>query len=65
MSWSLLVHQISVQVRVTSSSLVRGDDKAEGVEFLKAAVASLMRCWVEASSLRYLSRSTMKLVMLN
>ena len=65
MSWSLLVHQISVQVRATSSSLVRGEDEVEGVEFLEAVVASLMRCWVEASSFRYLSKLTMKSVMPN
>ena len=39
-----------------SSSLVRGDNKAEGVEFLEAMAASLIRFWVEASSFRYLSR---------
>ena len=49
----------------TSSSLVKSDDKAEGIEFLEVAVASSMRFWVEASSLRYLSRSMMKLVMSN
>ena len=50
---------------MTSSSLVKGDDEAEGVEFLEAVVASLMRFWVEASSLRYLSRLTMKLIIPN
>ena len=50
---------------MTSSSLVKGDDEAEGVEFLEAAAASSMRCWIEASSFRYLSRSTMKSVMPN
>ena len=41
--WLLLVHQTLVRVMATSSSLVKGDDKAEGVEFLEAAAASLMR----------------------
>ena len=50
---------------VVSSSLVRGDDEVEGVEFLEAAAASLMRFWVEASSFRYLARSMTKLVMPN
>ena len=50
---------------MTSSSLVRGDDEVEGVEFLEAVAASLMRCWVEASSFRYLSRSMTKSVMPN
>ena len=62
MSWLLLVHQISVQVRATSS-LVKGDDKVEEVEFLEVVVASLMRFWVEANSFRYLSKLTMKSVM--
>ena len=48
-----------------SSSLVKGDNETEGVEFLEAAVASLMRFWIEASSFRYLSRLTTKSVMLN
>ena len=48
---------------MTSSSLVRGDDKAEGVEFFEAVVASSMRFWVEASSFRYLSKLMMKSVM--
>ena len=59
----LLVHQMSVRSKAISSSLVKGDDEAEGVEFLEAAVASSMRFWVEASSFRYLSRSTTKSVM--
>ena len=37
------VHQILMCSRAVSSSLVRGDDEAEGVEFLEAVVASLMR----------------------
>ena len=49
--------------KAISSSLVKGDDEAEGVEFLEVAVASSMRFWVEASSFRYLSRSTTKSVM--
>ena len=49
----------------TSSSLVKGDDEVEGVEFFEAAVASLMRFWLESSSFRYLSRSMMKSVMPN
>ena len=65
MSWLLPVHQTSVQVMVISSSLVRSNDKAEGVEFLEATVASLMRFWVEASFLRYLSRLATKFVMLS
>ena len=56
---------MSVRSRAISSSLVNGDDEAEGVEFLEAAAASLMRFWEEASSLRYLSRLTTKLVMPN
>ena len=48
---------------VVSSSLVRGDNEVEGAEFSEAVAASLMRFCVEASSLRYLSRSTMKSVM--
>ena len=52
-----------VRSRVISSSLVKGDNEAEGVEFFEAAAASSMRFWVEASSLRYLSRLTTKLVM--
>ena len=43
MSWLLPVHQTSVCSKVVSSSLVKGDDKAEGVEFLEAAAASSMR----------------------
>ena len=35
----------------------------EGVEFLEVAAASSMRFWMEASSLRYLSRSMTKSVM--
>ena len=35
----------------------------EGVEFVKVVAASSMRFWVEASSLKYLSRLTTKLVM--
>ena len=65
MSWLLPVHQISVGVRSVSSSLVKEDNEMEGVEFLEVAVASSMRFWVEASSFRYLSRSTMKSVMPN
>ena len=49
--------------RVVSSSLVKGDDEVEGVEFLEVVAASSMRFWVEASSFRYLSRSTTKSVM--
>ena len=49
--------------KAVSSSLVRGDDKAEGVEFLEAAAAPSMRFSVEASSRRYLSKSMMKSVM--
>ena len=63
MLWLLSVHQTSVQVMATSSSLVKGDDEVEGVEFLEAAAAALMRFWVEASFLRYQSKSMMKLVM--
>ena len=48
---------------MVSSSLVRGDDEVEGVEFLEVTAASLIRFWVEASSLRYQSRLTMKSVM--
>ena len=47
----------------SSSSLVKGDDETEEVEFLEAVVASLIRFWMAASSLRYLSKSMMKLVM--
>ena len=54
-----------MQVTVASFSLVKGDDEVEGVEFLKAVVASSMRFWVEASSLRYQSRLMIKSVMLN
>ena len=54
---------MSVRSRAIFSFLVRGDEEAEGVEFLEAAAASSMRFWVEASSFRYLSRSTMKSVM--
>ena len=54
---------MSVHSRAISSSLVNGDDEAEGVEFLEAVAASSIRFWEEASSLRYLSRSTMKSVM--
>ena len=54
-----------VRSKAISSSLVRGDDEAEGVEFLEAAAASSMRFWEEASSLRYLSKSTTKSVMPN
>ena len=61
--WLLPVHQTSVRSRAISSSLVNGDDEAEGVEFLEAAAASSMRFWEEASSLRYLSRSMTKSVM--
>ena len=65
-SWLLPVHQMLVRSKATSSSLVNGDDEVEGVEFFEAAaVASSMRFWVEASSFRYLSRSTTKLVMPN
>ena len=42
-SWLLLVHQTSVQVTAVSSSLVKGDDKVERVEFLEAVAASSMR----------------------
>ena len=35
----------------------------EGVEFLEAVAASLMRFWVVASSFRYWSKSTTKSVM--
>ena len=52
-----------MRVRVISSSLVKGEDKVEGVEFLEAMVASSMRCWVEASSFRYLSKLITKSVM--
>ena len=48
-----------------ASSLVNGDDKVEGVEFFKVAVASSMRFLVETSSLRYLSKLMMKSVILN
>ena len=54
---------MSVRSKTISSSLVNGDDEAEGVEFLEAEAASSMRFWVEASSFRYLSRSTTKSVM--
>ena len=54
-----------MQVRATSSSLVRGDDEAEGVEFLEVAAASSMRFWVETSSFRYLSKSMTKSVIPN
>ena len=54
-----------MQVIAVSSSLVKGDEEAEGVESLEAAAASSMRFWVEASSFKYLSRSTMKSVMPN
>ena len=54
---------MSVHSRAISSSLVKGDDEVEGVEFLEVAAASSMRFWVEASSFRYLSRSTTKSVM--
>ena len=54
---------MSVRSRAISSSLVNGDDEAEGVEFLGAVAASSMGFWEEASSLRYLSRSTTKSVM--
>ena len=63
--WLLPVHQILVWVIMVSSSFVRRDNKAEGVEFLELVAASLMRFWVEASSFRYLSRSMMKSVMPN
>ena len=43
--------------------MVSREDEAERVEFLEAVVASLIRFWVEASSLRYLSKSSMKSVM--
>ena len=49
----------------TSSSFVRGEDEVEGIEFLEVMVASLMRFWVEASSLRYLFKLPMKSVMSN
>ena len=52
-----------MRVTAISSSLVKGDDKVEEVEFLEVAAASLMRFWVEASSFRYLSRSMTKSVM--
>ena len=45
--------------------LMRGDDEVEEVESLEVAAASSMRCWVEASSFRCLSKSTMKSVMPN
>ena len=35
-SWLLPVHQTLVQVMATSSSLVKGEDKVEGMEFLEA-----------------------------
>ena len=54
---------MSVHSRAISSSLVNGDDKAEGVEFFEVVAASLMRFWVEASSFRYLSRLMTKSVM--
>ena len=54
---------MSVRSRAVSSSLVKGDDEVEGVEFLEAAAASSMRFWVEASSFRYLLRLTTKSVM--
>ena len=63
MSWLLLVHQMSVHSKVVSSSLVRGDNEVEGVEFFEVVAASLMRFWVEASSFRYLSKSITKSVM--
>ena len=52
-----------MQVTAISSSLVKGEDEAEEMEFLEAVAASLIRFWIEASSLRYLSRSMMKSVM--
>ena len=54
---------MSVHSKAISSSLVKGNDEAEGVEFLEAAAASSMRFWVEASFFRYLSRLTTKSVM--
>ena len=51
-----------MQVTATSS-LVKEDDEMEEVEFFEAAAAFSIRLQMEASSLRYLSRSTMKLVM--
>ena len=36
-----------------SSSLMKEDDKAEGVEYLETVAASSMRFWMEASFLRY------------
>ena len=42
-SWLLPVHQTSVQVMAASSSLVKEDDEAEGVEFLEVAAASSTR----------------------
>ena len=56
---------MSVHSRATSSSLVNGDDEAEGVEFFEVAAASSMRFWVEASFFRYLSRLMAKSVMPN
>ena len=64
-SWLLLVHQMLVCSKATSSSLVKGDDEAEGVEVFEVVAASSMRFWVEASSFRYLSKSTTKSVMPN
>ena len=46
-------------VITVSSSLVRGDDETEGVEFLEVVAASSMRLWIEASSFRYLSSVTL------
>ena len=65
MSWLLPVHQTLVQVTATSSSLVKGGNEAEGVEFLEVVVASSMRFWVEVSSFRYWSKLTTKSVMLS
>ena len=42
-SWLLPVHQMSVRSKAISSSLVKGDDEVEGVEFLEVAAASSMR----------------------
>ena len=54
-----------MRVRATSSSLVKGDNEVEGVKFREAVAASSMRCWVEASSFRYLSKLTTKSVISN
>ena len=47
------------------SSLIKGDDEVEGVEFLEVEAVSSIRAWIETSSFKYQSRLMMKSVMLN